>query len=121
MYRPGTFFCTASTTSTVGPHVRDEQYFGVAKVTRIGTCAFSESATEYCRSERSGGSAVVSFARSPCSLAIVGVREAIAASPTSGTDECFATSIVATPRIDVPAGVAWRVYRPGLPMSNFAT
>src|SRR4051812_16767294 len=111
MYRPGTRFCTARTTSTVGPHVRDWQNFGVANATTKGTCAFTESATEYRRSDRSGGSAVVSSARLPCVLAIVGVREGIALSPSAGALGCLETASVATPRIDAPSGWAVSVYR----------
>src|SRR5262245_1260015 len=76
--------CTSSSTSTTGPQVRLLQNLGVANVTTNGTLALSESATEYWRSDSSGGVRVVSCETSPPVDASVGVSEAGAGSPTSG-------------------------------------
>ena len=68
------------------------QNFGVANVTTNGTFAASESATEYCSSDSSGGVRVVIAAASPPADANVGVSDAIAGSPTSGGGSCFTTT-----------------------------
>ena len=54
------------TTWTTGPHVRDWQYSGVAKVTTNGCFAASAAADRRAQQLRSGGSAVVTvFGRTP--------------------------------------------------------
>ena len=68
----------------MGPQMRLWQNFGVANVTTNGTPLATESATEYSSSERSGGSAVVSAARSPFVDASVGVSLFGAGLPTAG-------------------------------------
>src|SRR5689334_9367772 len=78
--------CTSWTIWTVGPHSRLVQNLGVANTATNGFFAFSDSATEYCSSEVSGGSAVVSLAASPPTDFSVGVTDGGAGEPIAGVD-----------------------------------
>src|SRR3990170_6456552 len=109
---PATRLRTASTTSTTGPQVRLVQNFGVANVTTNGTLAAIASATETRSIATSGGVLVVSASRSPPVDRIVGVRDAIARSPTSGAFARFATTRSRKPWISAPSGCATTQYVP---------
>jgi hypothetical protein len=105
---------TSSTTSTVGPHVRLVQNFGVANVTTNGFFAFRDSATECLRRVSSGGTRVVSFAKSPPVDSIVGVSDAIAGSPMSGSGSSSETTTFPSAcTFGPPSGSARSQYVPG--------
>ncbi len=82
------------TTSTIGPHVRLAQYFGVAKTTTNGARSASASATELWYSARSGTLDVDSS--SSVAVASVGVCDFGAAAPMSGAAVRSLTTTVPT-------------------------
>ena len=96
---------TTRTTSTTGPHVLLVQNFGVAKTTTNGRWAAMLCATEYRRRSRSGGVLVVSRAKLPCVLAIVGVCDGYARAPTAG-DALLVGIAVSLLVNDAPSDVA---------------
>src|SRR5262245_34665004 len=122
-FSPSSRCWTSSTTSTTGPHVRLEQNFGVAKVTTNGTFAAIESATEYFRSDSSGGVRVVIAAASPPTDDSVGVSDGIAGSPTSGGGSFFTTTTFPSACTFAlpPSGSASIQYFPGRGSLSVAT
>src|SRR5438067_5213637 len=113
---------TTRTTSTTGPHVLLVQNFGVAKTTTNGRWAAMLCATEYRRRSRSGGVLVVSRAKLPCVLAIVGVCDGYARAPTAGDALLALTARYPSAPIRLPPiGRASTRYRPGWAMWSRAT
>src|SRR5215471_7878989 len=99
------FFATASTTSTTGPHVLLWQNFGVANVTTNGSCRAIACATEMRYSRGSGCVAVDSSASLPPVLARVGVSVETARVPTAGAFVLGATTMFASPALGLPLPV----------------
>jgi hypothetical protein len=114
---------TSSTTSTVGPHTRLEQYLGVEKVTTKGMPARRVSATECSRRISSGGVRVVTFDASFPTLASVGVSDAGAASPGPGSGSSLETTTLpsACTFLLPPSGSAMIQYVPGFGSCTRAT